>query len=464
MIYQYPYVNGTEISVSKKSVYQNSSWTTEGFVWDLNTIQKFADCIEDDFVILDIGAQTGTFSSLAKLYPNTKWHLFEPDPWNYSLLKENLNLNNIQNTILYEEALSNDIGNSILNICPSHRGLNTLGKKLIRFSEEDSIQHQVKTNTIDNLFLNTKVDLIKIDTEGSEYDILRGGIETIKKYKPKILLECCRNLNQFGYEKQDLYDLINELEYEIFWTDGDENIFIRNIERISFSYINNNSITLTKDALKENSATWLSNGSIADIDLIKKFISHIEDGFNILDIGAQSGCFSLAAKFYPNTSWHSFEPDYWNRRILTTNINLNSIKNVKVYEEALSNQVGDSTLTICHFHKGLNTLGKNITRFCKEDSFEFPVKTNTIDNLFLNTQIDLIKIDTEGSEYNILIGARNTIEKYKPKILLEYEERNLNQCGHNIEDLNKFIEEINYEITWISESGRDVFIEEKIKN
>lgn len=232
----FPYINGTEVSISENCLYLNSSWVhpskdakwNTDFVWELNVIQRFVDEIQEDFVILDIGANTGTFSLCAKYYPNTKWHLFEPDPFNYSLLKENIEINHIDNVTLYDDALSDKIGEGILKICPNHRGLNTLGKDVKRFSSSESVDHQIKTNTIDNLFLNTKVDLIKMDTEGSEYDIIMGGIETIKKYKPKILLEYnAGNMSQCGHTMQQLNSLINEINYEVFWFDNGENLFIQ---------------------------------------------------------------------------------------------------------------------------------------------------------------------------------------------------------------------------------------------
>lgn len=223
-------------------------------------------------------------------------------------------------------------------------------------------------------------------------------------------------------------------------------------------YINGNSLLISDESFIQNYFTW-NNGNIVNKELITKFVSYIGDEFTILDIGAQSGLFSLASKFYPTTKWYSFEPDMWNRNLLIDNIKLNSINNVTVYEDALSEKVGDSILNICHSHRGLNTLGKNLKRFYKEDSFEFPVKTNTIDNLFLETKIDLIKIDTEGSEYDILLGGSKTIKKYKPKILLEYHSENLQQCGRTLEELDNFIKKINYEIIW--RLDEDVFIQPK---
>mgnify|MGYP001260027543 FL=1 len=63
----------------------------------------------------------------------------------------------------------------------------------------------VETRTLDSL--KTSPDFIKIDTEGSEPYILKGGMETISKYKPTILIEEMKNtdysniLLPLGYEK-----------------------------------------------------------------------------------------------------------------------------------------------------------------------------------------------------------------------------------------------------------------------
>lgn len=232
----FPYVNGNEIPVSESSLYFLSAWSHPSkdpncinpFVYELNIIQRFVDEIQDNFVVLDIGANNGSFSLAAKYYPNTKWHCFEPDDFSFSILEENLKINEIQNVILYKDALCDKIGESVLNICHTHRGLNTLGTNLQRFPKSDSFEFKVRTNTIDNLFIDTKIDLIKIDTEGSEYDIIKGGIETIKKYKPKILLEYnSTNMSQCGHTMEELNSLIDEIGYETFWFDGGENLFIQ---------------------------------------------------------------------------------------------------------------------------------------------------------------------------------------------------------------------------------------------
>tara|TARA_Y100000591_G_scaffold246414_1_gene217435 strand:+ start:569 stop:1453 length:885 start_codon:yes stop_codon:yes gene_type:complete len=56
-------------------------------------------------------------------------------------------------------------------------------------SRLDFQKKTINTNTLDNLFLKKNIDLIKIDTQGSEYEILEGGLNFIKQSKPLLFLE-----------------------------------------------------------------------------------------------------------------------------------------------------------------------------------------------------------------------------------------------------------------------------------
>ena len=80
--------------------------------------------------------------------------------------------------------------------------------------------HTVQCKTIDELFVELglqSLDLIKIDTEGSELNILKGGAKTIKEFKPSILLEFDnKNTTQFGYMRDDIVDLLKSYGYTTF--------------------------------------------------------------------------------------------------------------------------------------------------------------------------------------------------------------------------------------------------------
>ena len=197
-----------------------------------------------------------------------------------------------------------------------------------------------------------------------------------------------------------------------------------------YPYVFNNTITVSDNSVIQNQYTWESRG-VYELGIIEEWLKNIKSDSTVLDIGAQSGSY-------------------------------NDINNVITSPEALSNKVGDQILNICSSHRGLNTLGNNLLRFSKDDSIECHVKTNTIDNLFLDTPIDLIKIDTEGGEYDILMGGLETIKKYKPKILLEFEEHNSQQCGYSCQDILNLVNSLDYEVVWRAHHGGDIFIQSRV--
>src|SRR3990167_1499815 len=63
-------------------------------------------------------------------------------------------------------------------------------------------------------------------------------------------------------------------------------------------------------ATEEIGHTW-SNGSVWDKDLIRRFYMELkkhQDFFVMIDLGAQTGSFTLLAKYFPSSMWYAFEP------------------------------------------------------------------------------------------------------------------------------------------------------------
>ena len=67
---------------------------------------------------------------------------------------------------------------------------------------------------------------------------------------------------------------------------------------------------------------------------------------------------------------------------------------------------------------------------------KFNVKTNKLDNFKFSNKISFIKIDVEGHELKVIDGAKETLKKHKPNLLIEIEEKhskkqNINQLNSN---------------------------------
>lgn len=202
-------------------------------------------------------------------------------------------------------------------------------------------------------------------------------------------------------------------------------------------------ISITNETLRITPQTFTSKTSRWEEASVDYFFDNVptDKPVSIVDIGAQSGLYSLYAKYLPQSTFHSFEPFPQTYRLLNDNIMLNGITNVKTYNLGISNYTGECVLNTSKSHNGLHTLSSTPLRF--QDIVPLKIKVDTIDNLFYenNIPVDFIKIDTEGWEYYILQGAKNTIQKYKPFIQIEWNETNMKQCNVDNREFGRYIED-----------------------
>lgn len=200
----------------------------DGSLWEDYQVYDFFNRVDPTkkCTVVDIGAQIGLYTLYAKFLPLSTFYAFEPNPESFRLLNDNIKLNDITNVHSYQLAISDKIGLSTLNTSIHHMGLHTLGEKPLRFSDIKPIT--VETTTLDEFFYKNKisVDFIKIDTEGYEYYILKGGVKTIQTYKPIIQLEYnTTNMQQCGVALNALDELLTSIGYKFITQFGEEKIY-----------------------------------------------------------------------------------------------------------------------------------------------------------------------------------------------------------------------------------------------
>ena len=195
---------------------------------ELNVINKFSDNKKE---AIDVGVYRGVYSY--KLSKQFKFvHAFEPNPIIFPYLYKYL-IKMIKNIRLYNIALSNKSGQ--VNLRVPNRGksffvdnaeeIYKLGCATIHkenhFSNYESFR--VKEEKLDNLIKSENLGFIKIDVEGHEIEVIKGGINLIKKNKPVLLVEIekrhtkknvkntLNEINNLGYQSYFLKDkdLIN---------------------------------------------------------------------------------------------------------------------------------------------------------------------------------------------------------------------------------------------------------------
>lgn len=140
--------------------------------------------------IVDIGSNIGYYAVLeAKLVgPQGRVLAIEPEAHNYELLKINLTTNNFLNVDVVQCAISDENGKSKLYITEA---VNT--HSLLRPHRGSAVAViDVNIRTLDSLvqdFNFSRIDFIRMDIEGGEIKAVKGMYQTLKQYKPCILME-----------------------------------------------------------------------------------------------------------------------------------------------------------------------------------------------------------------------------------------------------------------------------------
>ncbi len=175
----------------------------------------------------------------------------------------------------------------------------------------------------------------------------------------------------------------------------------------------------------------------------------VDKGDVILDVGANIGITTLylADKTGETGKVYSFEPDAYNYKQLKKNISLNSFRNVEAYNIGLGHESGSFKLFVVNTgNRGRNTI-LNEKEIAGKDFCH--IKIGKLDVWVTEQKIsrlNLIKIDVEGFEYNVLLGAENSIKKFKPKLFIELDDNNLKYQGHSARELVSLLEKFGYKV------------------
>lgn len=174
-------------------------------------------------------------------------------------------------------------------------------------------------------------------------------------------------------------------------------------------------------------------------------------------MGAQTGCFTLLAKYFPHSHWYAFEPLEEACNNLKSNLKLNDIQNVSVYQLAVSHNSEWAVLKvpILFWEGGLATLGSNVNRFVPNEERTVPcLDLDSFAQMHGIQKVHFIKIDTEGWELFVLLGAENIIKRDHPIILMEFNAVNMQQCHVNQSQIEAFLSRLGYQ--WGLISAEDI--------
>ena len=177
-------------------------------------------------IVVDIGANIGFFTLIMSkgVKKEGKVFSFEPELENYKLLSKNVKENNLQNIILENKAVGNKNGSTEMYLASKENNIYSQSMHRIFSSKivsQNSTPITIKIIKLDDFFekldLIKKIDLIKIDVEGAEFDVLKGMNKILDSNKDlKIIMEfSLENLQDFGSKPDEVVDFLLKKNFKL---------------------------------------------------------------------------------------------------------------------------------------------------------------------------------------------------------------------------------------------------------
>jgi FkbM family methyltransferase len=198
-------------------------------MYEPNELAFLAATLQPGMTVIDVGANEGLVSlvSAACVGDAGRVLALEPSSREFDRLQTNLGLNGLVNVEPFRLALYSHAGSSHLSLAElGHEGLNAIGDQIANPGVSVAATETVELETLDAFVAARsldRLDLVKLDAEGSEARILEGGVASLRRFRPLLLIEVVpEHLAAQGSTVDDLLELLADLDYRVwnFDTDG----------------------------------------------------------------------------------------------------------------------------------------------------------------------------------------------------------------------------------------------------
>jgi FkbM family methyltransferase len=157
-------------------------------VYEPHVAQALERILHPGGTFVDVGANIGYFSLLASTLvgPGGKVLAFEPMEENIVLFRKSVRLNQFHNIHIFQKAVLNK--NGMVHMILWDRR-NSGSFHILNNPYWEETIYEVEAVKLDDFLSGERVDVIKVDVEGSEGLVFQGMIETIRRYHPILILE-----------------------------------------------------------------------------------------------------------------------------------------------------------------------------------------------------------------------------------------------------------------------------------
>jgi len=188
----------------------------------------FKKIVRKGDVVIDIGANIGYYTLIAaKLVGDSGIVItFEPEPYNFHLLKKNVEVNGYKNVILEQRAVSNKNANLKLFLSEDN-----IGDHRIYQPSESRKSIEIESIRLDDYIKNAgidKVNIIKMDIQGAEGLALQGMHEVLTKNKDLTIFTefWPSGLRESGIEPGDFYNTLIKYGFSIYLIGNEQEMLV----------------------------------------------------------------------------------------------------------------------------------------------------------------------------------------------------------------------------------------------
>lgn len=178
----------------------------------------------------------------------------------------------------------------------------------------------------------------------------------------------------------------------------------------------------------------------------------VRPDWTFFDVGAYFGYYALLVSHLSRgrAKVHAFEPFDANYRLLLEHKELNRFANLHAHQLAVSDHSGE--VEFQSPRASVNNYGGGWV-LAEGEQPEGPItRLQTVRSVSLDAfvaendieKVDFIKIDTEGAEMSVLRGAADTIQRFKPAMMIELFPHGLSRYGRTPEELSQLIRDFGY--------------------
>jgi FkbM family methyltransferase len=198
--------------------------TATEMLWRRRQTGDLAMVVADRFAtsgatVIDVGASWGlfTYHLARRVGKSGQVYSFEPHPANAVMLRKLAKAR--PNVHFSPVAVSDQPGRAVLQVPKQQNRLVTAQSSLSHgFDGQPVDVEKIEVPTVrldDEIAPDVQVDFMKIDVEGHEMSVLRGGSEMLRRCRPSILVEI--EQRHMSEPIKDVFELIQELGYHLFY-------------------------------------------------------------------------------------------------------------------------------------------------------------------------------------------------------------------------------------------------------